>query len=77
MKEEVIHTVLDEDVGKVLDSLGQLEAVQNGETRCCECGIPVSVKTIQIIMPLEDGSFEYVCNNTECVLSYSTKHGVG
>jgi hypothetical protein len=77
MKEEIIRTVLDEDIGKVLDSLGQLEAVQNGEIHCCGCGIPVSVKSIQIIMPLEDGSFEYVCNNTECVLSYSAKHGVG
>lgn len=36
MKEKVIRTVLDEDVGKVLDSLGQLEAVQNGEIHCCE-----------------------------------------
>ncbi|MBM4349848.1 MAG: hypothetical protein FJ106_08180 [Deltaproteobacteria bacterium] len=75
MKEEVIRTVLDEDIGKVLDNLGQLEAVQNGEIHCCECGIPVSVKSIQIIMPLEGGNFKYVCNNTECVLSYSAKHG--
>jgi hypothetical protein len=76
MKEEIIRTILDEDIEKVLDSLGQLDAVQNGEMHCRECGIPVSVKSIQIIMPLEGGSFEYVCNNTECVHSYLAKHEV-
>ncbi len=76
MKEEKISAILDEDMEQVLESIGQLHAIKNGEIYCSECGTTISIENIQLIIPLENGYFEYVCKNTLCVHSYSEVHEV-
>jgi hypothetical protein len=73
MKEEKLHTILDEDIEQVLDRFGQLESIRNGEIRCGECGLPLSEKRIQIIVPLKNGSFNYICDNSDCIQAYLKK----
>ena len=77
MEEEKINAILDEDIEAVLESIGQLDAVRNGEVLCCECGIQVSPESIQTILPLADGNFLYTCNGIECVKSFLDKHRCG
>lgn len=76
MKQEKLTIVLDKDVKRLLEELDQLESIENGEIYCCECGGPVTLKNIQIIMPMDNGKLEYVCNNIDCVQGYAEKHRV-
>lgn len=77
MEEEKISAILDEEIEAVLKSIGQLDAVRNGEVLCCECGIQVSLESIQTIQPLTDGSFLYTCNSIECAKSFLDKQRCG
>jgi len=70
MKEETVRAMLDEDIEVILRKLEQLDAVQQGEVYCSQCGIPLALKNIQIIVPLGESRFQYVCNRTECVEAY-------
>ena len=76
MEEKRLHAVLDEDIEKLLDKLGQLEPIQNGEVTCHECGAPIMVKNLQIILPLPNGGFHFVCSNTDCVRAHAEKEGL-
>ena len=73
MKNEDLVAVLDEDLKLVLDKLGQLRALENGEILCSECGTPMALRNIQIIVPDKNGKMKYVCSNTECVQSFTNK----
>jgi D-ribose pyranose/furanose isomerase RbsD len=77
MKHDNLHAVLDEDVARVLAELGQLHAVETGDILCHECGIPITLKNIQIIMALPSGEYHFVCDRTECVRSYMRKQEGG
>ncbi|MCX5888388.1 MAG: hypothetical protein NTY36_02930 [Deltaproteobacteria bacterium] len=73
MEEEKLRAVLDEDISSVLEKFGQVQAVVDGEIICQECGIPITLKNIQVIIPLREGKFHYVCNRVECVIAYLEK----
>jgi RNA polymerase-binding transcription factor DksA len=74
MKQAKLITVLDHDMKRVLQELDQFEAIENGEIYCHECGVPITLKNIQIIIPMANGKLEYVCNNVDCVQGYGEKH---
>lgn len=69
MKEEGIRVVLDEDMEQLLINIGELDKIERGEVYCRECGAPITLKTIQVIIPLPSKGFEYVCTNRQCVES--------
>jgi hypothetical protein len=76
-EEEKIKAVFDEEIEEVLRKIGKLDDIKNGEVLCSECGIQVSVESIQIILPLGDGTWDFVCNGIECVRSYLGKQRCG
>jgi hypothetical protein len=58
---------MDEDLGEFLESIGQLEPINAGQRFCSVCGTLVTLKNLQIIVPLEGGGFAFVCDRPECV----------
>ncbi len=69
---EAFHAVLDEDLRHLLTSIGLLESVESGEQVCGHCGEPISLRNLQIILPLEEGAFSLICNSTLCVEEFSS-----
>lgn len=67
MKQERLNAVLDEDLQQLLKKVGEFERIERGEVYCSCCGIPITLKNIQILMPLADGAFEYVCQSAACM----------
>ena len=67
MKMEKMLAVLDEDFEAILAASGQLDRINSGEASCSCCGRYVAVESIHMIIPLEDGSFSYVCSESSCV----------
>ena len=73
MKIDNLHAVLDEDVTRVLAELGQLQSMESGDILCHECGTPIALKNLQIIVPMLSGEYSFVCDRTDCVESYLSK----
>ncbi len=73
MGKEFFEAVSDEDLRGLLRSIGQLEQVETGQVVCCTCGNPMSLRNIQLIIPLGDSKFDFVCNTTSCVEQYYEK----
>lgn len=69
-KRESLHAVLDEDLVNLLQSIGQLERIENGSEYCSQCGLPINVNNVQVIVPLPEGKFTFVCNDLSCVEKY-------
>ena len=65
-----IQAVLDEDLSDLLRSLGELAAVQAGERFCKICKTLITLRNLQMIIPLEEGGFEFVCDKPECIEAY-------
>ena len=70
MKEHVLQAVLDEDVIKLLESLDQLKLIESQGIFCSQCGNPITINNLQLIIPLKKDKFEYVCNDSDCVEQY-------
>ena len=73
MDEEKLRAVLDEDIPAVLEKFGQKQAILDGEILCQECGTPINLTNIQIIIPLVNDEFYYVCDRVECMDEYLMK----
>jgi hypothetical protein len=70
MNRESLHVVLDEDLANLLQSIGQLERLEKGSEYCSQCGLPMNLKNLQVIVPLADGTFVFVCSDINCVERY-------
>jgi len=73
MKREFLDAVLDDDLRGLLKSIGQLEHVEEGEVVCCKCGTPITLRNLQLIIPLGDSRFDFVCSDPPCVEHYYEK----
>ena len=77
MEIDNLHAVLDEDMTRVLEELGQLQSLESGNILCHECGTPIALKNLQIIVPMLSGEYRFVCDKIECVESYLSKQERG
>lgn len=70
-----IHAVLDEEMGSLLEAIGEAENVRNGNVLCKFCGNPVSIQSLQILVPHDDGQLDFICSNPECLHSFRCGEG--
>jgi RNA polymerase-binding transcription factor DksA len=75
MKDQSIQAVLEDDLIGLLKSIGELENIENGSRVCGECGRPIALQNLQMIVPAEKGTFRYVCNCLSCIDAYHRKTG--
>ena len=62
-----LQAVLDEDLRDLLSSIGELQSITNGERFCAACHTLITLENVQMIIPLEGGTFTFVCDRPECV----------
>lgn len=65
-----IPAVFKEDLVKLLASLGEKDAIIAGERVCMICNKVINTDNIQLIIPMSQGKFEYLCTDIECVEHY-------
>ena len=70
-----MRVILDEEMASVLAKLGELESIERGDRLCRFCGIPMTLDNIQMIVPTQSRSFEYVCSDPACVQTYLDEGG--
>ena len=76
MEREELPAVYDSDLESVLDKLGILEALEQGNMKCGICGEPVSMDTIGCIFA-KDGRVQLCCANPACLRHFTRARSEG
>jgi hypothetical protein len=75
MKKQSQKVLYDEDLGKFLSSVNQLAELEAGHLFCKECGVVITQSNLQLIVPISEVSYEYVCKSPQCVKNYYDQGG--
>jgi hypothetical protein len=44
--------------------------LDNGEIFCSNCKSPITLKNLQAIIPISSNDYDFLCNNTNCIILY-------
>lgn len=66
MNNNCLQAVHDDDLRKLLSSLGVLESVEAGEQRCVFCGCDIKEENIGAVLPL-DNKIAFSCDKQACI----------
>jgi hypothetical protein len=67
-----VQAVLDDDLAGVLQNLGLIDPLRNGELRCCACGDTVTEESLQGIAP-NGKSISILCSKPACLKDLAGK----
>ncbi|MCK0125119.1 hypothetical protein MWU76_11970 [Gelidibacter sp. F2691] len=68
-----IPAVFKEDLRKLLNSISEIEPIEKGERICGICSKIISLYNIQMIIPRQSNTYEYICDSPVCVEEYNRK----
>jgi hypothetical protein len=68
-----IPAVFKEDLQKLLHSVNEIEPIEKGERLCKVCSKVISFENIQLIIPSQENTFDYICYSPICVEEYNRK----
>jgi hypothetical protein len=75
METRPLKLVLAEDIEKLLDAIGLLEAVRSGEVRCVRCGRIVAADDVSRIEATKS-SYDLTCGADSCIELSRRSEGV-
>jgi hypothetical protein len=74
MKEKnKIPSVFKEDLQKLLQSVNELEPIEMGERICKVCSKVITIDNIQLIIPRQANTFDFICDSPVCIEEYKRK----
>lgn len=68
-----IPAVFKEDLQKLLQSINELEPIEKGERICKVCSKVITTENIQLIIPRQSKSFDFICDSPVCVEEFNRK----
>jgi len=68
-----IPAVFKENLKQLLKSINELEPIEKGERICKVCSKIITPENIQIIIPRQNNTFDYICDSPVCVEEYNRK----
>ncbi|HET9571650.1 MAG TPA: hypothetical protein VFP20_09620 [Bacteroidales bacterium] len=66
-----IPAVFNEDLQKLLESIEEMKPIENGQRICKVCSKVISLGNIQLIIPRQAKTFDYICDSPVCVEEYN------
>lgn len=77
MKEKnKIPVVFKEDLQLLLQSVNEMDPIEKGERICKVCSKIISLNNIQLIIPRQANTFDYICDSPVCVEEYNRKKDI-
>lgn len=67
MDDEKVKAVHDSDLASLLESLGELDNIQQGKQVCIYCHSVITLTNLEGIIPHE-GNVVFSCNKNDCAL---------
>ncbi|WP_163209279.1 hypothetical protein [Bacteroides sp. 519] len=71
MEKKKIPAIFKEDLQNFLQSVNELDKIEQSERFCLLCSKLISLKNIQLIIPRKGDSYDYVCDSPTCVEEYN------
>lgn len=71
MEKNKIPAVFKDDLQKLLLSINEMEPIEKGERLCKVCSKVISLGNIQIIIPRQANTFDFICDSPVCVEEYN------
>lgn len=68
-----IPAVFKEDMQRLLQSINEMEPIEKGERLCKVCSKVITLENIQLIIPRQANTFDYICDSPVCVEEYNRK----
>ena len=75
MRSEKLQTIFDEELVGLLKNIKMFDEIQNGDVCCRKCGTRITLKNLQLLIPMANKKFDFVCNEIKCVESYYRQGG--
>lgn len=66
----IIPAVLDEEMRRLLQEIGELDRVEGGKAKCMVCGATLTLDSIRLIVPLKN-RVGYVEDSQKCLMQFS------
>ena len=73
MEKNKISAVFKEDLQKLLMSINEIDPLEKGERICKVCSKVILLENIQLIIPRQANTFDYICDSPICVEEYNRK----
>lgn len=68
-----IPAIFKEDLQKLLQSINELEPIEKGERICKVCSKVITPENIQLIIPRQGKTFDFICDSPVCVEEFNRK----
>ncbi len=68
-----IPAVFKEDLQKLLLSINELEPIEKGERICKVCSKVITTENIQLIIPRQGKTYDFICDSPVCVEEFNRK----
>jgi len=72
-EKDKIPAIFKEDLQKLLQSINEKEPIEKGERLCKVCSKVISLENIQLIIPRQGNTFDFICDSPICVEEYNRK----
>ncbi|MDE5492238.1 hypothetical protein [Elizabethkingia meningoseptica] len=72
-EKDKIPAIFKEDLQKLLQSINEKEPIEKGERLCKVCSKVISLENIQLIIPRQGNTFDFICDSPVCVEEYNRK----
>lgn len=66
-----IPAVFKEDLQNLLQSINEINPIEQGQRICKVCSKVISLENIQLIIPRKANTFDYICDSPVCVEEYN------
>lgn len=70
MNDNTINAVIPQNFRPFLESIGEIERIDNGECRCLFCNKTVGLENIYSVFP-QQNEVKYCCSDLACVMKLS------
>ena len=71
-----LSVVYEEDLEQVLKSVGKLEEVTGGLTKCIYCDEVVGQDNLYAIFPVDKNTVGFCCERPDCIENLVREHGL-
>lgn len=71
-----IPAIFKEELKKLLLSINEMSSIENGDRICKVCSKVITLDNIQILIPRQASTYDYICDSPVCVEEYNRKNEI-
>lgn len=69
-----IPAIFKEELKKLLSSINEMDSIEKGDRICRVCSKIITLENIQLLIPRQSNTYDYICDSPVCVEEYNRKN---